>query len=128
MLSLAEIDGLERQLKASIVGLNNNKVGDIALIEAIDEATLWPEAFDSLVPIAPSHDLENLIARAPLFICAVAAEIGFRFEGVGTVFWAKLSDALGLTIAMAHRQRIAETFEAQATLYSISRPSESAFS
>jgi hypothetical protein len=72
--------------------------------------------------------VENLIACAPLFICAVAAEIGFRFEGVGTVFWAKFSDTLGLTITMAHRQRIAETFEAQATRYSLSRPSKSAFS
>ena len=128
MLSLAEIDSLERQLKASIVGLNKKKVADVALIEAVDDATLWPEAFDSLAPIVPWHDLENLIARAPLFICAVAAEIGFRFEGVGTVFWAKFSDALGLSITMAHRQRIAETYEAQAARYSLSRPSESAFS
>ena len=128
MLSLAEIDSLERQLKASIVGLNKKKVADVALIEAVDDATLWPQAFDSLAPIAPWHDLENLIARAPLFICAVAAEIGFRFEGVGTVFWAKFSDALGLTITMAHRQRIAETFEAHAARYSLSRPTESAFS
>jgi hypothetical protein len=128
MLSLAGIDSLERQLKASIVGLNKKKVADVALIEAVDDATLWPEAFDSLAPIVPWHDLEDLIARAPLFICAVAAEIGFRFEGVGTVFWAKFSDALGLTITMAHRQRIAETFEAQAARHSLSRPSESAFS
>ena len=128
MLSLAEIDSLERQLKASIVGLNKKKVADVALIEAVDDATLWPEAFDSLAPIVPWHDLENLIARAPLFICAVAAEIGFRFEGVGTVFWAKFSDALGLSITMAHRQRIAETYEAQTARYSLSRPSESAFS
>jgi hypothetical protein len=128
MLSLAEIDSLERQLKASIVGLNKKKVADVALIEAVDNATLWPEAFDSLAPIVPWHDLENLIARAPLFICAVAAEIGFRFEGVGTVFWAKFSDALGLSITMAHRQRIAETFQAQAARYSLSRPTESAFS
>lgn len=128
MLSLAEIESLERQLKASIVDLNKKKVADLALIEAVDDATLWPGAFDSLAPIAPWHDLENLITRAPLFICAVAAEIGFRFEGVGTVFWAKFSDALGLSITMALRQRIAETFEAQATRYSLSRPSESAFS
>jgi hypothetical protein len=128
MLALGEIEGFERQLKAAIVALNKKNVADVALIEAIDDAMLWPQSFDSLVPIVPSHDLENLITRVPLFICAVAAEIGFRFEGVGTVFWAKFSDALGLTITMAHRQRIAEAFEAQATRYSLSRPSKSAFS
>jgi hypothetical protein len=128
MLSLAEIESLERQLRASIVDLNKKKVADLAIIEAVDDAMLWPAAFDTLWPIAPRHDLENLIARAPLFICAVAAEIGFRFEGVGTVFWAKFSDALGLSITMALRQRIAETFEAQATRYNLSRPSDSAFS
>lgn len=128
MLSLAEIGALERQLKAGIVALNQKKVADVALIEAVDEAMLWPEHFDRLGPIAPLHDLENLIRRSPLFICAVAAEIGFRFEGVGTVFWAKFSDALGLSVSMAHRQRIAEAFEAQATRYNLSRPSKSAFS
>lgn len=128
MLALREIEGLERQLKAAIVTLNKKKIADVALIEAVDEAMLWPQSFDSLAPIAPSHDLENLIRRVPLFICAVAAEIGFRFEGVGTVFWAKFSEALGLTVTTAHRQRIAEAFEAQATRYSLSRPSKSAFS
>jgi|GEM_PF-2727263 hypothetical protein len=128
MLTLDEIEGLERQLTASVVALNKRKVDQATLLEAVDDAMLWPEAFDTLAPIAPLHDLENLIARAPLFICAIAAEIGFRFEGVGTVFWAKLSDALGVTITMAHRQRIAEAFKAQVTRYGLSRPSESAFS
>lgn len=128
MLTLGEIEGFERQLRAAIVALNKKKIAAVALIEAVDEASLWPASFDSLAPIAPAHDLDNLIARAPLFICAVAAEIGFRFEGVGTVFWAKFSDALGLTITMAHRQRIADAFQAQAIRYNLSRPSESAFS
>jgi hypothetical protein len=128
MLSLGEIDTLERQLKASIVSLNKKKIEDLTLIEAVDAAMLWPASFESLEPIASSHSLENLIARAPLFVCAVAAEIGFRFEGVGTVFWQKFSDALGLPITMTQRQRIADIFEAQAKRYALSRPSESAFS
>ena len=128
MLNLAEIDALERQLKASIVALNKKKISDVTLVEAIDDALLWPEAFDSMAPIASSHNLDNLISRAPLLVCAIAAEIGFRFEGVGTVFWAKFSDALGLPVTMPQRQRIAETFEAQAKRYGLSRPSESAFS
>lgn len=128
MLSLGEIDALERQLKASIVALNKKRVAELTLIEAIDDAILWPEPFDRIGPIAASHSLDNLMSRAPLLICAIAAEIGFRFEGVGTVFWAKFSDALGLPVTMPQRQRIAETFEAQAKRYGLSRPSESAFS
>ncbi|MBA4040317.1 MAG: hypothetical protein K2Y20_15865 [Sphingomonas sp.] len=128
MLSLGEIDALERSLKASIVGLNKKRTTAVTLIEAVDQAMLWPEPFDDMVPIASSHSLDNLISRAPLLICAVAAEIGFRFEGVGTVFWAKFSDALGLAVTMAQRQRIAEIFETQAKRYDLSRPSDSAFS
>jgi hypothetical protein len=128
MLSLGEIESLERQLKASITALNKKKVVDVTLIEAVDDSMLWPRPFDNLIPIAPSYSLDNLITRAPLFICAVAAEIGFRFEGVGTVFWAKFSDALGLAVTMLHRQRIAEIFDTQAARYNLSRPTESAFS
>jgi hypothetical protein len=128
MLSLGEIDALERGLKASIVGLNKKGTASVTLIEAVDEAMLWPAPFEDMAPIALSHSLDNLISRAPLLICAVAAEIGFRFEGVGTVFWAKFSDALGLSVTLAQRQRIAETFETQAKRYDLSRPSESAFS
>lgn len=128
MLNLGEIDALERALKASIVGLNKKRTAVVTLIEAVDEAMLWPEPFDDMAPIALSHSLDDLISRAPLLICAVAAEIGFRFEGVGTVFWAKFSDALGLGVTMAQRQRIAEIYEMQAKRYDLSRPSDSAFS
>jgi len=128
MLTLGEIDGLERQLKAALVAANKKKVVDVTLIEALDEGMIWPKPFDDLAPIAPAHNLDNLISRAPLVICAIASEIGFRFEGVGTVFWAKLANALGLPITMEQRQRIAEAFEAQAERYSLSRPSVSTFS
>jgi len=119
---------LERQLKASIVALNKRKVAGLTLVEALDDAMLWPEPFDDIVPIATAHSLDTLITRAPLLVCAIAAEIGFRFEGVGTVFWAKLSDALGLPVTIAQRHGIAEIFEAQAKRYGLSQPSESAFS
>ena len=128
MLSSREIDALERQLRASIVALNKKKVADVTLIEAVDDAMLWSEPFDDMVPIAVSHNLDDLMTRAPLLVCAIAAEIGFRFEGVGTVFWAKLSDALGVPVTMTQRQRIADIFEAQAKRHGLSRPSESAFS
>jgi hypothetical protein len=128
MLTLGDIDSLERQLKASIVALNKKKIPDVTIVEVIDDAAVWPASFEQLAPLAPTHSLDNLLIRSPLFLCAVAAEIGFRFEGVGTVFWAKLADALGLSITMAHRQRIADAFEALAARYSLSRPRESPFS
>ncbi|MEQ7155098.1 hypothetical protein [Brevundimonas aurifodinae] len=128
MLSLSEIDALERQLKASIVALNKRNTVDVTLIEAVDDALIWPGKFDEITPLAALHDLDILLTRAPLFVCAIAAEIGFRFEGVGTVFWPKFSEALGLTVSITQRQRVAEIFEVQAKRYGLSRPSESAFS
>ncbi|CAN7216801.1 hypothetical protein [Mesorhizobium sp. LjNodule214] len=128
MFSLGEIDGLERQLKGALAALNKKKIRDVTLIEAVDDAAVWPEVFDKLKPIAPTADLDRLIARVPVFVCAVAAEIGFRFEGVGTEYWAKLGDALGLTITIAQRAKIGEAFESIATRYKISRPSLSTFS
>lgn len=127
-MTLGELEAMERRLKASILALNKNKVAEVTLVEAIDEALLWPEPFDSLAPIAASHNLDNLLARVPLLICAIAAEIGFRFEGVGTVFWTKFSDALGLPVTIAQRQLIAGLFEAQTKRYGLAQPSESAFS
>lgn len=128
MLTLSEIDSLERQIKMAVIAAQKKKTIDFTLVEALDEGMIWPVPFDRLIPIAPTQTLDNLISRAPLVICAVASEIGFRFEGVGTVFWAKFADALGLPITMAQRQRIAAAFEAQAERYSLSRPSVSAFS
>lgn len=129
MLNWDELDGLERQLKAAIIALNNSNMTNVTLVEAIDDAELWPEPFDSLPPIAPaSSTLDSLLAQVPLLICAIASEIGFRFEGVGTVFWDRLSNALGLQITTPQRQMIGDTFGKLATCYKLVRPSESAFS
>jgi len=128
MLGLGEVDALERQMRASIVALNKRGVLNVTLIEAIDEAALWAGSFEDQAPFVAGLDLDNLLARAPLLICAIAAEIGFRFEGVGTEYWSKLSNALGLPITMGQRARIGDTFNLLATKYKISRPSEGAFS
>lgn len=128
MLSLGQIDQLERQFRATLVALNKRKLVNVTLIEVIDEAALWPGHFDQLTPFVSAHNLDALIARAPAFLCAIAAEIGFRFEGVGTEYWAKLSSALGLPISLAQRSQIGDAFAALARKYEISRPSESAFS
>lgn len=128
MLSLGDIDKLERELRATVVALNKKKLAGVTLVEAIDTASLWPAPFDELTPLVPKQSLDGLLSRAPLFVCAAAAEIGFRFEGVGTEYWAKLSDALGLPITMAQRAQIGDAFAALAAKYKISHPSESAFS
>jgi hypothetical protein len=128
MLGWGEIDALERQLRASIVALNKKGVSEVTLVEAIDEAALWADKFSDLIPFVPSANLDNLLMRAPTLICAIAAEIGFRFEGVGTQYWAKLSDALGVPITMQQRAEIGDAFDVLAAKYKISRPSEGAFS
>lgn len=128
MLSLGQIDQLERRIRATLVTLNKRGLASVTLIEAIDEAALWPEPFDQLIPFVPTLNLDALITRSPAFLCAIAAEIGFRFEGVGTEYWAKLSSALGLHISTVQRVQIGDAFAALAGKYKISRPSESAFS
>jgi hypothetical protein len=106
-----------------------NKRGDagVTIVEAIDEALLWPEPFGSLAPLTPNASIEQLVSRAPGFICAVASEIGFRFEGVGTIFWAHFERALGLAISQTQRHAVARAFEALANTYKLARPSDSAF-
>ncbi len=129
MLKWGELDELERQLKAAVLALQKRKIVDITLVEAIDHAELWPVSFENLLPFAPSSaNLDSLLTRSPLLVCAIASEIGFRFEGVGTVFWAKFGDALGLPITTMQRQKVGDTFEMLASRYNLARPSESAFS
>lgn len=128
MLTLGQINALELQLRAAIVA--RNKRGDvrITIVEAIDEAGLWPEPFDSLTPLTSNMSIEQLALRAPGFVCAVASEIGFRFEGVGTIFWAKFENALGLEISQTERHAVTRAFETLADKYKLACPSESAFS
>jgi TolB-like protein len=128
MVGLGEIDALERQLRAAIVAFNKKGALNVTLIEAIDGAALWAGSFEDLTPFVQGANLDNLLRRAPTLICAIAAEIGFRFEGVGTQFWAKLADALGVPITMQQRAEIGDAFDVLAAKYKISRPSEGAFS
>jgi hypothetical protein len=79
MLGLGEIDALERQLRAAIIALSKRGVLNVTLVEAIDEAALWGASFEDLAPFVPGADLDNLLARAPILICAIAAEIGFGY-------------------------------------------------
>lgn len=128
MPSLGDIDGCERRLRAATIALNKRKVAGVTLVEAIDEAKLWPDAFEAQQPFLKGLNLGTLLERAPLYLCAIASEIGFRFEGVGTEYWNKLAGALGVPITMAERARFGDAFAALAGKYALSRPSDSAFS
>lgn len=61
----------------------------VSLIEIVDEAALWDDPFQELGPVVDGLDFEALMARFPTLGCCAAAEVGFRFEGVGTIFWAR---------------------------------------
>lgn len=128
MPSLSEVDGYERKLRSAIVALNKRKVAGVTLVEAVDEAELWPDAFESRQPFLSGASIESLLDRAPLYLCAIASEIGFRFEGVGTEYWNKLASALGVPITVNDRARFGDAFEKLANKYALSRPSDSAFS
>lgn len=128
MPSLGDIDGYERRLRVATISLNKRKIASVTLVEVVDEAELWPDAFDEQQPFLTGLAVATLLDRAPLYLCAIASEIGFRFEGVGTEYWNKLSTALGVPITMADRTRFGHVFAALAEKYALSRPSDSAFS
>jgi hypothetical protein len=100
----------------------------VTLIEVVDEAALWLDPFADLHPEFAQLDFEGLITRYPVLGCAAASEIGFRFEGVGTVFWAKFEDLLGTAIPVAHRHMLADVFADLASRYPIQTPAETGFS
>lgn len=124
-----DIDHLEKRLKASIVNLNKKKLPSPTLVEAIDDEGIWPGNFEDFANwVPPRTNVETLLRRAPLVLCAAATEIGFRYEGVGTVFWARLSDTLGMDITLHQRQRIADEFKSLALRYKLAEPPRTAFS
>jgi hypothetical protein len=127
-VKLGDIDAYERRLRDAIVALNKKRVPGVTLVEAVDEAALWPDGFEQAQPFLTDLQLATLFDRSPLLLCAIAAEIGFRFEGVGTEYWNKLAAALGVPITMSDRARFGDVFRATAHKFRLSKPSESAFS
>lgn len=128
MPSLGDFDSFERRLRAATIALNRRKVSGITLVEAVDEAELWSDGFEAQEPFITGLDVRSLLNRAPLYLCAIASEIGFRFEGVGTEYWNKLAAALGVPITMTERASFGDAFAMLAGKYALSRPSDSAFS
>jgi hypothetical protein len=123
-----ELSQIEARLRAAVASLSKRNVLGVTMIEIVDEAAVWPRGLDDINLKDAGSDLEYLIDRAPLLICAIASEIGFAFEGVGTIFWAHFDEVIGDAATIVQRQRIAEVFRAEASRYGLSRPSESAFS
>lgn len=127
-MSWDEAYQIEGRLRNAIIELNKQEVSAVTMVEAIDEAAVWPQGLASLDLEKWGFRLDSLIERTPLLVCAVAAEIGFGFEGVGTIFWTRFDESIGDPANHPQRQRIADTYRSQADRYQLSRPSQSAFS
>lgn len=125
---IASLTTLERGLKAQLTNLANKKLGRVVtLIEVIDEAAFWTDALVDLPPVLAGIEFEVLMERFPIVGCAVATEIGYRFEGIGTVFWSKLEGLIGSAIPYGHRRLLATCFTRIAKDFSVQQPSDSGF-
>src|SRR5262249_5035763 len=118
-LSQGELRQIEERLRAAVISLNKRNVGDVTMIEVVDEAAVWPQVFGDFDLKHAGVDLQYLIGHTPLLICAIASEIGFRFEGVGTIFWARFDEVIGGSTTLVQRQCIAEVFRAEASRYGL---------
>ena len=127
MLTSIELSAHEKAVLTGLAACGKHGEGR-TLIEVIDDVDLWSAPFRSLQPIAPTETFERVARLAPTVVCAVAAEIGFSFQGVGTVFWGAFDTALGIKTGPHDRQAVGARFLQIADKYGLSRPSESAFS
>jgi hypothetical protein len=127
-LTRGELDQIEARLRAAAVSLNRRDIAGVTMLEVVDEAGILPQRLDELDLKDAGSGIDSLIERWPLLICAIASEIGFAYEGVGTIFWAHFDAVIGEAAGVVQRQRIAEVFRFQAQRYGLSRPSPSAFS
>ena len=127
-MSIAGLTSLERGLKAQLIKQANKKSGRlVALIEVIDEARLWDDALVDLPPLLAAVQFDTLMERFPLVGCAAAAEVGHRFEGIGTVFWARLEGLLGSAIPFGQRRLLATAYATVAKDFALQEPSNSGF-
>ena len=127
-LNRGEIGLLEARLRAAVVSLNKRNVIDATMIEVVDEADVWPQGIGEINLTDAGLNVDSLLERVPLLICAIASEIGFAYEGVGTIFWSHFDQVIGHTASLVQRQRIAEVYRALAERYRLSHPTHSAFS
>jgi hypothetical protein len=127
-LTRGELNKIEARLRAAVALLNSRNIAGVTMIEVVDEAAIWPHGLGDFDLKAAGFDLDTLMEGTPLLTCAIASEIGFAYEGVGTIFWAHFDEVVGRTTTLGQRQHIAEVFRAEAERYRLSRPSQSAFS
>jgi len=84
--------------------------GPVTLLEAFDSLS---ESFDPLLharELAATHPFADVVDRAPLATALVASLVGFAYEGVGTVFWARLEAAVATSISLADRRSLGDAF------------------
>jgi hypothetical protein len=118
----------ESRLEAHLTKAAKSRRDDkVSLIEIVDEAALWDDPFTDLTPALCHLDFETLITQFPALGCAAAAEVGFRFEGVGTIFWARFEELIGGSIPVSRRSMLADAYDRLAGKFPIQRPAESGF-
>ena len=118
----------ESRLVAHLTKAAKSRRGDtISLIEIVDEAALWDDPFTDLTLLVGDLDFETLMTQFPALGCAAAAEVGFRFEGVGTIFWARFEELIGGSIPVSRRSMLADAYDRLAGTFPIQRPAESGF-
>lgn len=128
MLS-GDLGAWERTLAAHTSKLANKRQPQtVTLIEIVDAVELWSDPLTDLAPALAGLEFRALMEQFPMLGCAAASEIGFRFEGVGTVFWAKFEDLLGGPIMPGERALVSRAFAQLADRFALQRPSQSAFS
>lgn len=119
---------LESRIEAHLRKIAKSRREDpVALIEVVDEAALWDDPFGDLTPSLSGLTFEALMTTYPLLGCAAAAEIGFRFEGVGTVFWARFDELMGSPIPVGRRPLLADAYDRLTSRFPIQRPAASDF-
>ena len=118
----------ESRLTAYLTKTAKTRSGDkVSLIEVVDEAALWDDPFTALTPSLCAFEFETLMTRFPTLGCAAAAEVGFRFEGVGTIFWARYEELIGSSIPVSRRSMLSAAYGRLADMFPIERPAHTGF-
>jgi len=122
------LNAMERRLATHLAKLANPRLGRlVTMIEVVDASGLWSDAMNDLRPLLAGTEFKKLVEYFPAIACAASSEIGYRFEGVGTVFWAKFEGLLGRAIPVGQRPLLSEAFSNLAGRFALQRPSDSGF-
>jgi hypothetical protein len=122
------LNAMERRLAAHLAKQANPRTGKlVTMIEVVDASGLWPDTIDDLRPLLAGVEFKTLVEDFPVIACAASSEIGYRFEGVGTVFWANFESLLGAAIHVGQRPLLSGAFSDLASRFALQRPSDSGF-